>query len=76
MVSEKVAYEVTCLNCGRSVGLLEQSGEGGALRLRPAPYHDFAECELRAGTLRCTHCGGRAFVEGLSNRARQAPVAA
>jgi len=66
MQAEKVAYEVTCLNCGRNVATLEQTARDGSLRLCPMPYHEQVQCELRAGTLRCTRCGGRAFVEGLS----------
>lgn len=73
MQPKKVSYEVTCLNCGRSVALLEQSVWGGSQRLRPMPYHEDVECEPRAGALHCTRCGGRAFAEGARRSVRQTP---
>jgi hypothetical protein len=65
-------FDVTCLNCRRTVGVLEPS-RASWFRLQPAAFHDEVECELRAGLLHCRRCGGRVFVEGLSATARAAP---
>ncbi|MGH2587550.1 MAG: hypothetical protein ACRDJE_21745 [Dehalococcoidia bacterium] len=54
--------EVTCLNCGRDLGLIE--GEDGRVRLlRPGPQGETPT--VRGGRLACSRCGGRAMVEPL-----------
>ena len=52
--------EVTCLNCGRFLGEIEQSG--GRLRLLRAGVGG-VKPRVSCGQLRCGRCGGRALVE-------------
>lgn len=58
--------EVNCLNCGRFLGEIENSG--GRLRMVRAGSGG-AMPRVADGRLRCSRCGGRAMIEthGFSN---------
>ncbi len=56
--------EVHCLNCGRILAEVVDSGEGGRHLLRRAARHAVIEVTLVGPhSLQCAHCGGRAMVE-------------
>ena len=55
-----VRAEVTCLNCGRFLGEVENSG--GRMRLL-RPGTGGVTPRVMGGKLRCGRCGGRALVE-------------
>lgn len=52
--------EVTCLNCGRFLGEIENAG--GRLRMLRAGTGGITP-RVAGGHLRCGRCGGRALVE-------------
>lgn len=52
--------DVTCLNCGRFLGEIENSG--GRVRLLRAGTGGVTP-RVSCGQLRCGRCGGRAMVE-------------
>ena len=55
--------EVECVNCGRTLALALRRASDGAVRLFPHAGGAL-EVEVCDGArLRCTRCGGRAFVE-------------
>ncbi len=56
----KTRGEVSCLSCGRFLGVVENAG--GHLRL-VSPGSGGVTPKLQGGALRCSRCGGRAIVE-------------
>jgi DNA-directed RNA polymerase subunit RPC12/RpoP len=52
--------DVTCLNCGRDLGEIEQAEGGMRLRRRGAQGH---APRVRGGRLICERCGGRAMLQ-------------
>lgn len=61
--------EVTCLNCGRFLGEIEQIG--GRLRMVRAGSGG-AMPKVSGGRLRCSRCNGRAIVETNQDSGRAA----
>ena len=56
--------DVECVNCGRTLGAALRRVADGATVIRPLAAGLPIEVEVVAGRrLRCTRCGGRAFVE-------------
>ncbi len=55
--------QVECLNCGRTLATALRRLSDGAIRLVHATDGELAVELLGGSRLRCTRCGGRAFLE-------------
>jgi hypothetical protein len=59
-----VIGELQCLNCGRTLGEVVRAPGELKLRIRHAARQKEAQVRMGAhGSLQCTRCGGRAFLE-------------
>jgi DNA-directed RNA polymerase subunit RPC12/RpoP len=59
-----IAGEVHCLNCGRDLATVIRDNIRGRLQLQPPTPQGAVQVTVAGRhTLRCSRCGGRAFVQ-------------